>query len=97
MATKKGLIKKTSVTEFQRIMTSGKIAITLVDDDELISVDVTSGKDEVILASSGGKCIRFDESNIRKTGRTAMGVRSMRIDDSETIVDMAVLKPGFDH
>ncbi|NLT19015.1 MAG: DNA gyrase subunit A [Firmicutes bacterium ADurb.Bin080] len=96
MATKKGLIKKTSVTEFQRIMTSGKIAITLVDDDELISVDVTSGKDEVILASSGGKCIRFDESNIRKTGRTAMGVRSMRIDDSETIVDMAVLKPGFD-
>ena len=96
MATKKGLIKKTAVSEFQRIMTSGKIAITLVEDDELIAVDITSGKDEVIMASSNGKCIRFDEGNIRKTGRTAMGVRSMRIDEGESIVDMAVLKPGYD-
>lgn len=96
MATKNGLIKKTPVSEFHRIMSNGKIAIKLVDDDELIGVDITTGEDEIIIASSGGKCIKFEESRIRKTGRTAMGVKSMRIDEGENIVDMAVLKPGLE-
>ena len=96
MATKNGLIKKTPITEFDRIMSNGKIAITLREDDELIAADGTTGDDEIIIAASNCKCIRFHEDGVRPMGRTAMGVKSMNLGKGDTIVDMTVLKPGCD-
>ncbi len=93
MATKKGLIKKTKVEEFARINKNGKIAIRLLPEDELIAVYRTSGQDEVIMASSEGKCIRFSETTVRPLGRDTQGVKSMDMDEGETIVDMSVVKP----
>ena len=87
LATKKGLIKKTDLTEFERIQTNGKIAIKLQDGDELISAIHTDGDNELIIASNGGKCIRFHEGDIRDTGRTSMGVKSIRMDENEVVVD----------
>lgn len=93
MATKQGLIKKTSLDEFVRIQTNGKKAITFAsEDDELISVHITSGDDQIIMASSGGKCIRFNEQDVRATGRTSMGVKSIKLDKDEVVVDMTVVK-----
>lgn len=93
MATKQGLIKKTSLDEFVRIQTNGKKAITFAsEDDELISVHITSGEDQIIMASSGGKCIRFNEQDVRATGRTSMGVKSIKLDKDEVVVDMTVVK-----
>jgi DNA gyrase subunit A len=92
MATKQGLIKKTSLEEFESIRKNGKIAIKLNEGDELINVDVTNGDNEVIMASSSGKCIRFHEKSVRSLSREAMGVKSIRLNDGEVIVDMAVVK-----
>lgn len=92
MATKLGLIKKTSLDEFARIQTNGKIAISLVEGDELIGVQLTSGQDELIMASSGGKCIRFSETTVRPTGRTSQGVRSIKLDKGEVVVDMTIVR-----
>lgn len=96
MATKHGLIKKTDISEFERINKNGKIAIRLNDDDELISVHYTSGNDDIIMASSTGKCIRFNESNVRKMGRDTMGVKSMKLSPDDYIVDMSVILPNHD-
>ena len=87
LATKKGLIKKTDLTEFERIQTNGKIAIKLQEGDELISAMHTDGDNELIIASDGGKCIRFHEGDIRDTGRTSMGVKSISLDKDEVVVD----------
>lgn len=92
MATRKGLVKKTALKEFDRIRKVGKIAIKLNDDDELISVQLTNGHDEVLLASSEGKCIRFGEQDVRVMGRDTQGVRSMKLNDDDYAVDMIVLK-----
>lgn len=94
MATRQGLIKKCDMSEFQSIRQNGKIALTLTEGDELIAVEVTTGKDEILMASHDGKCIRFDEAGVRKTGRGSMGVRSMKLDEGDYIVDMAVIKEG---
>lgn len=94
MATKKGLIKKTALSEFSSIRKVGKVAIKLLDDDELISVQLSSGNDEVLVASSNGKCIRFSEKDIRDMGRTAQGVKSMSIGKNDIIVDMIAVRPG---
>ncbi|MDY4591988.1 MAG: DNA gyrase subunit A [Eubacteriales bacterium] len=96
MATKNGLIKKTDLGEFDRIQSNGKIAINLVDGDELIGVQLTSGEDEIIMASSSGKCIRFSEKDVRPTGRTSQGVKSINIDKSkgEHVVDMTKVIEG---
>jgi len=96
MATKQGMIKKTSLTEFESIRKNGKIAIKLNEGDELINVDVTNGNDEVIMASSSGKCIRFNEKFVRSLSREAIGVKSIRLEEGECIVDMAVIKPDHD-
>ncbi len=93
MATKNGLIKKTSLTEFANIRKNGKIAITIQETDELISVQLTNGGDEIIMASHEGKCIRFNETDVRPTGRGSQGVKSMDLDD-DYLVDMAVVKEG---
>ena len=77
--TQKGLVKRTDISEFENIRTNGKIAITLKDDDELISVKKTTGNNEIILASSNGRMVRFNESEIRVMGRTASGVRGINI------------------
>ncbi|HIT26125.1 MAG TPA: DNA gyrase subunit A [Candidatus Ornithoclostridium excrementipullorum] len=94
MATKHGLIKKTKLEEFVRIQSNGKIAISLVDGDELIGVQLTKGGQDILMASSGGKCIRFSEDDVRPTGRTSQGVRSIRLDDGEQVVDMTIVKDG---
>lgn len=94
MATKRGLIKKTSLDEFSSIRKVGKIAINLLEGDELISVQLTCGRDEILLASSAGKCIRFSEEDVRLMGRDTQGVRSMKIDDDDYVVDMTVVKDG---
>ena len=94
MATKKGLIKKTSVEEFKHINKNGKIAIKLVDDDALISVDITNGRDEIIVASHEGKCIRFSEEDVRQMGRNSQGVKSISLNKNDYVVDMSVIKKG---
>ena len=96
MATKGGLIKRTNVDEFIRINTNGKIAISLTEGDELIGVQLTSGEDELLMASTGGKCIRFAESDVRATGRTSQGVRSIKMDAGEEVVDMTKVKDGVE-
>ena len=95
MATKNGLIKKTALTEFANIRKVGKIAISIVEGDELISVQLTTGDDEIIIASDGGKCIRFSEKDVRPMGRDTQGVKSMEL-DGDQVVDMAVLKEGYE-
>lgn len=96
MATKNGLVKKTNLAEFQSIRKTGKIAISLLDGDELIGVDMTSGSDEILMASHEGKCIRFKEEDVRPMGREAQGVRSMKLDGDDYVVDMAVVREGLE-
>lgn len=96
MATKNGLVKKTNLEEFQSIRKTGKIAISLLDGDELIGVDMTSGSDEILMASHEGKCIRFNEEDVRPMGREAQGVRSMKLDGDDYVVDMAVVREGLE-
>ncbi len=97
MATKQGLVKKTSLEEFASIRKVGKIAITLTNDDELVGVELTSGYDEILIASTSGKCIRFAEEEVRPMGREAQGVRSIKLDgDDDYVVDMTVVKHGYE-
>ncbi len=96
MATKNGLIKKTTIDEFRHINKNGKIAIKLLENDKLISVEVTNGTDEIILATHEGKCIRFSEKDIRRLGRNSQGVRSIKLSQDDYVVDMSVLKDGYD-
>lgn len=96
IATKKGLIKKTTTDEYSRIMKNGKIAVKLNEGDEIISVQFTTGDNELLIASRSGKCIRFHESNIRAMGRTAAGVRAMRLGENDALVDMLVVDPAYD-
>ena len=91
-ATKCGLVKRTEVSEFDNIRRSGKIAISLKDDDELISVRKTSGKDEIAIGASNGKMVRFVETEIRSMGRTASGVKGMDLDGSK-VVGAEVVRP----
>ena len=93
MATRKGLIKKTSLDEFANIRKVGKIAIKINEGDELISVQFTTGEDELIIASKEGKCIRFKESDVRPMGRDTQGVRAMSLNEDDYLVDMLVVKP----
>ena len=83
--TQNGIVKRTPLEEFENIRTSGKIAISLKDDDELISVNKTNGSNEVMLATSDGRMIRFVENEIRVMGRTASGVKGINVDNSKCI------------
>ena len=96
IATKKGLIKKTTTDEYSRIMKNGKIAVKLNEGDEIISVQFTTGDNELLIASRSGKCIRFHESNIRAMGRLAAGVRAMRLGENDALVDMLVVDESYD-
>ncbi len=79
-ATKKGVVKRTKLIEFENIRQSGKIAISLRDDDELISVRKTNGNNEIIIATSNGRMVRFNENEARPMGRVATGVRGVMLD-----------------
>ena len=94
MATRKGLIKKTDLMAFSRPRTGGIIAINLQPDDELISTRITDGTMNVFIGSFNGKSIRFHESDVRPSGRIAMGVRGMRLAEEDHIVGMEVLSHG---
>ena len=85
LCTQNGLIKKTNISEFENIRSNGKIAITLKDDDALISAKKTNGSNQIIIAGSNGRMIRFDENEIRVMGRTASGVRGIDLGDGKAV------------
>lgn len=89
MATRKGLIKRISFDEFKNIRKSGIIGITLKEDDSIIGTRITKGENEVILVTKKGMSIRFAESDIRKTGRSSMGVKSIDLNENDEVI-------GFD-
>ncbi len=90
MATKKGLVKKTALSAYGNPRASGVAAISLDDDDALIGVSLTSGKDEIILGTRDGMAIRFDESQARSMGRVARGVIGIKLREGDEVVDMVV-------
>lgn len=92
-ATLQGIVKRVHATEFESIRQSGKIAISLREDDELVAVKATSGDDEIIIAGANGKAVRFNENDVRPMGRNAAGVRGFNVDGS-TVVGMATDKEG---
>ena len=92
-ATKNGLIKRTDISEFDSIRTNGKKFITLKDNDELVSVKKTTGNDEILMASSSGRMVRFNESAVRIMGRSASGVRGINLDGG-ILVGMEIVEPN---
>ena len=89
-ATARGVVKKTPLIAFRHLRSSGIIAMGLDPDDELIGVGVTSGKDEIVLGSRGGMAVRFDENGVRAMGRSAHGVRGMKLRGDDRVVDLVV-------
>ncbi|MEZ5064084.1 MAG: DNA gyrase subunit A [bacterium] len=92
MGTERGTIKKTFLTEFSRPRRSGIIALSLEEGDRLIGASITDGNHDVLLAKSGGKAIRFRESDVRAMGRSARGVRGVELEGDETVVGMVCVK-----
>ena len=88
MATKNGLIKKTPLQEYNSTRKTGLLAINLKDDDELIDVRLTDGQDNVVLVTSKGLCITFDEKDVRPVGRSAQGVLGIRLDEDDFVIGM---------
>ncbi len=91
--TKQGIIKKTCLTEYSRVRTNGVNAINIREDDQVIGVELTNGKNEIIIANAGGRAVRFDESQVRPMGRTATGVQSIVLDDDprDQVVGMCII------
>ena len=83
--TKDGICKRVPLEEFDSIRQTGKIAISLKEDDELVSVKLTTGEDEIIIGAANGKAVRFNEDSVRAMGRTAAGVKGMNVDDSYVV------------
>ena len=94
MATKKGLVKKTPITDFANVRKTGLTAINLRDDDELIEVKFTNNKKDIFLVTKYGQCIRFHETDVRKTGRASMGVIGMSLSDGDEVVGMQLDTQG---
>ena len=94
MATKKGIVKKTSIKEYDNIRKTGILSINLREDDELIEVKVTSNENDIFLVTKQGKCIRFSEQDVRPTGRTSMGVIGMTLDSDDEIIGMQMDTQG---
>ena len=92
-ATRAGIVKRTPVEEFDSIRKSGKIAIVLKEDDELISVKKTCGKNEIVIGASNGRMVRFDENEVRSMGRSSSGVKGMDLDGSY-VVGAEVVESG---
>ena len=91
--TKNGVIKRTELSEFDNIRKSGKIAITLKEDDELIYVGVTTGNDEIAIGANNGRMVRFNEDEVRVMGRSASGVKGIELEDSK-VIGAEVIKPN---
>ena len=94
LATKKGIIKKTSLEAYSRPRTNGVIAITVRDGDELLEAVMTNGSSEILLAGRNGRCCRFDETDARALGRTASGVRGINIDEDDEVIGMITYDPS---
>ena len=94
MATKKGIVKKTSIVEYANIRKTGLQAISLRDEDELIEVKVTNKKKDIILITKHGQCIRFNENDVRPTGRTSMGVIGMNLSYDDELIGMQLNTQG---
>ena len=94
MGTKSGLIKKTPLNEYDSARTTGLIAITLKDDDELIDVRLTDGQDNIVMVTRKGLAITFSEKDVRSIGRTAQGVIGMRLDDDDEVIGMESIIEG---
>ena len=90
-ATRSGVVKRTTLAAFSHIRTNGLIALSLREDDELIGVRKTSGNDDIVIASSGGKAVWFDETQVRPMGRTAAGVRGIYLEEDEVAVGMEMV------
>jgi len=88
MATKNGLVKKTALSEYSNIRKTGIQSITLKDNDEIIDVRITNGKNDVILVSKSGLSIRFSEEEVRACGRTSMGVKGMALGKDDFVIGM---------
>ena len=94
MATKKGLIKKTALLEYNSARKTGLQGITLKEDDELIGVRLTDGQDDVVLVTKNGMCITFDEKEVRPIGRVSQGVIGIRLDEDDEVIGMESIISG---
>ncbi len=94
MATARGVVKKTPLSEYARPRSSGIIAVNLAPDDRLVDVALTTGESEILLVSGAGKGIRFSERDVRPMGRVAAGVRGMRLDATVEVIALLVFEPG---
>ena len=94
MATADGTVKKTSLIEFSRQRQSGIIAINLVEGNQLVDVKLTDGSQDVMLFSDAGKVVRYKESNVREMGRTAKGVRGIRLEEGQKLISLIIVEPG---
>ena len=96
MATKKGLVKKTPIQDYMNVRKTGLAAISLREDDLLIEVKVTDNAQDILLVTKYGQCIRFNEKDVRSTGRVSMGVRGMNLSDNDEIIGMQTSSQGKD-
>ncbi|MGC8630146.1 MAG: DNA gyrase subunit A [Thermoplasmata archaeon] len=94
IVTKKGIVKKTHIEEYKNIRVSGKIAITLKDSDEIVSIKLTNGESDIFIGSKEGKVIRFSEANIRPISRTGMGVRGIRLKKDDQVIGSCLGSEG---
>ena len=95
LATKDGVIKKTPISDFDNIRKGGIIAQNLRDGDELISVLLSKGDDDLLIGTREGKCLRFNESDVRPMGRTATGVRAITLEDGDEVIDVNLISQGM--
>ncbi len=93
MVTQQGVIKKTSISEFANVRRNGLNAINLDEGDELLAVDLSDGTRDIILASTAGMAVHFNETDVRPMGRNARGVKAMSLDEGDTIIAMDVIEP----
>ncbi len=91
MVTKKGVVKKTSLAEFARPMQKGKIALKIREDDEIITAAITNGENDIFLFTKNGMSVRFNETDVRVMGRTATGVRGIRLKEGDEVVSAEVI------
>ena len=94
MATEKGLVKKTPIKDYANVRKTGLAAITLREDDKLIEVKITEEDQDILLVTKYGQCIRFNEQDVRATGRTSMGVRGMNLGDNDEVIAMQINSQG---
>ena len=94
MATSRGTVKKTPLTEFSRPLSRGIIAVDLHEDEQLVGVSITDGQQDVMLFTSAGKAVRFNESHVRPMGRTAHGVRGVTVEEGQRVISLLLAEPG---